>query len=1081
MRNAFYGYSYQKLVTTLILSMMDVERKIDTIEIEAVVDHKFDDIKVTTDEATFFFQIKDFKSVSLSDITISDNQIYIAGKPHKFSEAINVLCFNAIAIDPNCEILGIPAYKFENIYIISQSRLAIESRIEKFYHTDPQRKYLIDQFFSELLDNRILEIKKTDLPALNIFKTYLVEPTIVLARKVLNVENILLIKGKPGVGKSHLVVSLEKQFDNCIIYRFWVSNQNNDYHERLQYSNFIQDFSKKIFHNLRRYTEAEVIEKLAELEKTVIIDGFDHVENYNPKDFDAFVRFIDDLKKHCKVIVLSRPLQRTLSWKKQLLQNWNREETAIVLKDLYRIEKYNLVRKIFAITDGYPILVRYIAEQYKIGKKLPDFKTFGTLDNYYEEVIANEKGKQALSLFLCVRSYLMESEISSFLDGFSAAFVLEFVKEHPYLFELRLNRISLFHDSFITFLRKKSPNYKDVQERVNAIAYASIMGGEKRFLSRFSYFDFYPDQSREIIRRYACLTEFKTLMEGVIDFEAIRDFYNQIREILAELPPEDFTVLQYFDLAMVINIVQRDHISTLNGFNFTYCKSLIHNGFSIEQITSSDYLFGMMYYLQTDDGSLLMNGVSNSHYDTSRFFYQLKEDVDHEMYFFDKHEKALSAAEIEKLIKRTKRWEYRKTFAYILENLYIHAKARGAYKKLYKAIKYSMKGEKWKAESTLEDAFWKLQIEEPHPSWILKDARENLLSLGMSPDTNGYCTMSLAEFIRAHRRDGSFTMWVDILNFTRLALHQQRNIDIESISMFWTKYYQRGDHSLYSLDVALPIFERAGYTNMFDSVVLITKIQEMSEKGHRGLLAAYIMEHEPEFIMEILQDFHPTNLRISWFDLNYEYINILPDRIYDFELRELLRFHRSSNSIDYYEIENLLDSNKVDKFREDLIFNRFKIQIKDGDPEIEKLKALKIPYQAFEEKSYGSYETSGEARLEQGILDMENIAMIKEKQLRPHQVAAYGNGNYAAMADPDVYNVFEKEDIRKNIRTVLHSAITSRLTPIDYFHTLWTFPGNVLKLIDENQVDDHELKEYYDSFMLYLDLSMFELGYKQLE
>lgn len=1078
MRNAFYGYSYQKLVTTLILSMMDVERKIDAIEIEATVDHKFDDIKVMVEDTQFYFQIKDFRSISLNDIKISDGQIDIAGNPHKLSSAINVLFFNAITIVPNCDVLGIPAYKIENIYIISQSRLAIESSIEKLYSTDPKRKYLIDQFFSELLDNRTLEIKRTDLPALNIFKTSLVEPTIILTRKVLDVENIILIEGKPGVGKSHLVASLEKQFDNCIIYRFWVSNQNNDYHERLQYSNFIQDFSKKLFYNLKRYSAAEVVEKLAELEKTVIIDGFDHVENYNPKDLEVFIRFIDDLKVYCKVIVLSRPLQRKLSWKKQLLQNWNNKETEMVLKDLYRIEEYSLIKKIYTITDGYPILVRYIAEQYKIEKKIPDFKIFTSLDNYYEEVIANEKGKQALSLFLCVRSYLMESEIGSFLDPFGAAFILEFVKEHPYLFEVRLNRISLFHDSFITFLRKKATKYKDIQEKVNAIAYASIMAGERRFLSRFSYFDFYSDQKKEIIRKYASISEFKMLMEGVIDFEAIRDFYNQIRETLSDLSSDDFNVLHYFDLAMIINIVQRDHISTLNGFYFTYCKSLIHNGFSMEQITSSDYLFSMMYYLQTDDGTLLMNRTSNDHFDTSRFFNQLEEEVNHEISFFDKHQKALSASTIEKLIKETKRWDYRKVFAYILENLYIHPQASYAYKKLYKAIKYSMEGEDWKAVSTLEDALWKLEIEEPNPSWILKDAREKLLSLGMCSDTNQYCTMTLREFIKTHRSDGSFTMWVDILNFIRLALHQERKIDIESIAMFWTKYYQRKDHSLYSLDVALPIFERAGYTNMFDSIVLITKIQEISEKGYRGLLSDYIMEHEPEFIIKILKDFDPSNLRISCFDLQYEYINILPERIYNFQMRELLRFHRTSNRIDYYEIGNLLDSNKVDKFREDLIFHRFKIRIRKNDPTAEKLKTLKIPYETFMDETYGNYETTDIARLEQGILDKKNISIIKDRKLKPHQVASYGDGYYAAMADPNIYKVFEKEDVRKNIRAILYSAITSRLTPIDHFHTLWTFPGNVLKLIHENQVDDHDLKEYYNSFILYLELSMFDLGYR---
>jgi hypothetical protein len=42
MKNAFYGYSFQKLVTSLMLTKMDVERNIESIEIEALVDHKLD-------------------------------------------------------------------------------------------------------------------------------------------------------------------------------------------------------------------------------------------------------------------------------------------------------------------------------------------------------------------------------------------------------------------------------------------------------------------------------------------------------------------------------------------------------------------------------------------------------------------------------------------------------------------------------------------------------------------------------------------------------------------------------------------------------------------------------------------------------------------------------------------------------------------------------------------------------------------------------------------------------------------------------------------------------------------------------
>ncbi|HEY6141869.1 MAG TPA: hypothetical protein VIV55_00390, partial [Flavobacterium sp.] len=1037
MKNAFVGYSYQEHVTSLMLAKMDVERSISEIEIEAKVDHKFDDIKLIAGEIEYYFQIKDFDNISIKDLIISDGEVSIAGKKHKLSSSTNIIFFKNIEITPDCMVLDMEAYKLNNIYIISLNRVAIDQMIEILYKTDHLRKYIIDQFFSERLDNRKLLIKKGELPTLNVFKTYLVEPTVNVTRKVLDVENILLIEGKPGVGKSHLVVNLEKQYKNNIVYRFWISNQDNEYNERLQYNNFMLDFSKKLFENLKPYTEVEIIAKIKELEKTVIIDGLDHVENYNSKDLEAYISFIDNLKEACKVIVLSRPLQRELIWKKQLLGNWNQEQTKKVLNELYHIGEYTTNEKIYKITDGYPILVRYIAEQYKLEGSVPDFETFDTIDKYYEKLINGEKGKLALSLFLCVRSFIMESEIDLFLDSISASFVAEFIKEHPYLFEFKLNRISLFHDSFITYLRKINTNYKIIATNVNNIVYSSILKEEKRFLSRFTYFDLSIEEKKNIIKKYSSIVEFRNLMNGVIDFEAIQDFYTQIRETMPELSSNDLEIKDYYELSLILNMIFRDHISSLNGFHYTYCKTLLFNGFSAEDITSNRYLFGMLYYIETNDGSLILNITSDDLYDTRRFYSHLQNDVDEEITFFEKHKKALSATKIKSLLKDKKNWEYKETITHILENLYIHDVARKANKGLFQCIKYYMNGEDWKAKSILIDIIADFEIEDFKAAWILNDARKNLLSLGYHEKNNDYLNLTLKEYIVKNKDSGSFTMWVDILNYIRLSLHQERKIDLDSISLFWTKYYQRKDHSLYSLYAALPVFEKLGYIEMFDSVNLITKIQDISEKGYHGLLADYILEHPPEIIEHILTSFHPSHLSISWFLLPPEYINVLPDLVYNLEKIKLITYHRTNKNIRYDEIENLLDSNRLNQFRDDLAFHRYNIWIKEKSPEIKKLKALKIPYQTYKEKDYSSKESSGISRLDQGILDNDNIEMISEMKLKSYEVAAFSDGNYAALANPGIFQVYGKDDIKANIKAILFNAMTSRLRTINHFHILW--------------------------------------------
>ena len=196
---------------------------------------------------------------------------------------------------------------------------------------------------------------------------------------------------------------------------------------------------------------------------------------------------------------------------------------------------------------------------------------------------------------------------------------------------------------------------------------------------------------------------------------------------------------------------------------------------------------------------------------------------------------------------------FREIVTYILEDLFIHTENRKTYKIWYRGISEYMKGNEWKALTILEEITYDLGIDQYSLSYILKQAREYLLAIGKLPKENDFLNLPLKQYIVNHRNDTSFTMWVDILSYLRLALHQGRKIDLKSISLFWTKYYARKDHSLYALDTALPIFEKLGFIEMYDSVSLINKIQVMSEKGYRGLLADYIMQHPPEFMASIFK------------------------------------------------------------------------------------------------------------------------------------------------------------------------------------------------------------------------------------
>jgi hypothetical protein len=563
----------------------------------------------------------------------------------------------------------------------------------------------------------------------------------------------------------------------------------------------------------------------------------------------------------------------------------------------------------------------------------------------------------------------------------------------------------------------------------------------------------------------------------VIDFEAIQDFYSQIRETMPELSANDLEINNYYELSLILNMVYRDHLSTLNDFYFTYCKALLFNGFSIEDITSNRYLFGMMYYIETNNGSLILNLNSDSHYDTSRFYHDLQNETNEEILYFDKHRKPLLTKKIKALLKDKSNWEYRKIITYILEDLFIHEVSRNNFEDLNNSIHHYVNGDDYKANLILENFIVDYGIDDYQSRWILKDAYKNLLALGYISDKNDYLNLSLKEYIINHRHSGSFNMRDEILNYLRLSLHHNKKIDLASISLFWTKYYQRKDHTLYSIYAALPIFEKKGYIEMYESISLINKIQDISEKGYRGLLSDYIEEKNPEVIENILEYFHPSNLSISWFLLPSEYINVIPDLVYNLEKGNQIKYHRTNRKIPYDDIENLLDSNRLEQFRNDLIFYRYSIDIEEKNPAIKKLKSLKIPFQTYKDQNYGSKESSALSRLDQGILDDRNKEMILVKNLKPYEVAAYSDGNYSALSNPDIFQVFSKDDIKDNIKEIIYNAMTSRLRSIDHFHILWPFPGNVIKLLDDNEVVD-DFENLFQSFNVFLDMSMFDMKRK---
>lgn len=1068
-RNAFIGYTYQEQITFLFLVMMDVERKFNTLEIEADIDNNFDDIKIFSNKDLIYFQIKDFDKIGLSDLGFFKSEISIKGKKHTLSDnGMNVIVFKNIDIETNSRIFGLPALKRNNIYIISLSRMEADDLVNEFYIDNEKRKIIINRFFNDCLDNRVLKIKRGDLPIIDVFETKLLEETIHVGKKHLEFSNILLIEGKPGIGKSHYVNYLSEVYDNKIVYRFWTSNQDKDYKSRLVYKNFIDDFSKKLFGDYVIRNESEIIDKIRMDGLITIIDGLDHVENYNNGDLEKFIKFVDNLKVHSKTIVLSRPLKFNLKWKKQTLTNWNNCETHKVLNELYHISEYEVCEAIFNITDGYPILVRFMGEHFKAFKNIPPIEKLKGVDDYYRQILKDVNTKTALTLFLTSRSFFMKSELAMFLSDDLLDCVHEFINAYPYLFETRLNRISLFHDSLNKYLRELNINPVKRKSSVNTIVYQSILKEETRFMSRFSYFDLEREMKLEIIKKFTSIKLFQKIAKDCIDFEALRSFYIQIRESLNDISHSDLEIINYYDLALISNIVIRDQILTLNEFLYTYTKCLLFHGYSIEYITSSEYLFGMFTYVQENDSTLLYNITSDSNYDTTRFLEELENDVYTEETFFEIYEEAIKLSKpIDYYLGDDYKW--REYLTQILTNLYIHRTSDESLLALQNCIVTFIDISENKGVWALERIFLEKNLERRFPIWVLNDVRKNLMALGKLPGENPYLISSLKNYIIAYSWKGSFDMWPNILGYLRLSLKRNEKIDISSIGLFWCMYYKRKDYTVINMDVALKVFEENGLIGEETSIKKVVFAQSMSEKGIRHLLTDYISNRSPEIIEKVLDGFSKEDLNISWFDLPPKHINNFPEKLFNYATNTLLTYHRHNKQLDFNAIKNVFYSSKWMDLLEDLKLLKYKIRIPESSRELKKLKKYDIAIISFKEDI--DKPNTSDYRYNNGILDSRDIKYIIDNDLSLTEISGYLDGNYAALADLDVFKIYPKKDVSKHLKRIFYNAILGKVNSINSLGNLFYFIGNLPRLVNDYGVKS-DICELYVSFDVFLELSL---------
>lgn len=925
--NGLKGYNFQGTIYCYLLCLMDLEREIIELDAEVSVDNNFDDIFIKTQNDSFYLQVKNYKNVTFDKIKINATKVSITGHSPiniKSKEEYNnsILILRNLTIPKeriNSKIFGIDCVKINNCYIAGYFEDEYNNLIKNLYSNDSRYNEILITA-DKKLNTGIYKFVLDDLPPLNIFEQKLQEETKVIRKfSIDNKNDVLFIIGKPGVGKSHLVTELEKQniISNIIVERLWISENDKDKSNRLKYSNFIRDISYNLFNKSLVENEETIIKTLKERNITLVVDGLDHVENYNIEElelyFDFFKKFID-----IKLIVLSRPLKHNIDYEILELNNWTEQESMSYL-DFLGVSDYDIQLQVYEISKGYPIITSFLGKHFLLNGNLPKIEEVKDIFDFYDKLISD--GVSGLSLFLINNSYFKMKELEELLSKREYKILIEIIKHAGYLFSIHYDRIYLIHDSLNTYLRIKNPEYlEDNQDSIEKIK-ESINNGELKYLSRINRISLNKEDKVSIVKKYCNFDFIDESISKTIDYELIQDIICEFESIICD-NGISFNLNEMYEFILIKECINRNHHdgfyqliierikyyikNNLISFENIYSTGLLYYAYSCFKENKYDPL-STLYSTRLNDSDREISDFYDALEKSFKFFDFLKEKIDVEEYLKN-NIRNIDISDKDVLIK-------------VISYLYINKLEYNNYEKV--AIAAIDEHDDEKAEKLFKEICSKYNIRPFMAKSGVYKLKDYLFSLGIDNGDNYYKNKSLKEIIRDKAISGSFYVNDYICNYIRLAIFENRIIDIKSVGLYYFMYYNRKDYSLYKLPLALIIFYRKKYISLDECIKILDNSMEMSEKGIRTIMTDfYNLLSNEEF--ELAKKYW--NDKIILTDLDAEKINLVDEEIViSYFMKYIIGYHMSFRDVDYNDIDNLLKSKYSKRVIELLKFYYFKI------------------------------------------------------------------------------------------------------------------------------------------------------------
>lgn len=1071
-RNTLKGYNYQQRIFILFLSVMDTERNIGKIIVEALDTKNFDDIYIQDvickdkEKKSYRIQVKNYSDVSMDNIKIDGSVLNINGNKNEFdANDNNILIVNSSSIETNGYFMGFECTELDNLIIIPLTSKQVSDKLDNMFNSET-RELQIMHIADEITEQAKFEIEINDLPEI-INMSIDLENQTVLLRKVPESfpHNITFIEGKPGVGKSHFVNEINDKYSDAIIYRFWIGSQDPNRNRRIIFENFIAEMGIKVYKTAKKVIIDELIDTIKTEDKLIIIDGLDHVENYNLGQFKEFVEFIDALVG-VRVVVLSRPLKNKIEWNTESLLDWNYDETRLYLEVAHNITDYKIQNKIYTITKGYPIVTYFVAEDYKLNQVVDIKQSISSINEYYDCLfINNDKPSTAIGIFATGNCFFTEEELESFFSEPEVyETICEFIDTHPYLFKRIMNRISLIHDSFNTYLRIRIKTFLTRKEKTLKIIRDSILSGSIEYMDRMQSFNFDEEFYEVMLKKYSQFEEFEKLMLSTRDYNSIQSLYEQL-QIILEDRKDVLDIYQYYSFTLLYQIANRNN---LIGFDSMILQMLIymknHGGIE-DKIFSSDYIWHV-YLTCNNLENLTRQYIQNRHISDSQF-YDLIQNINEDFVFFDKKNKVIEFQDLEKKLQdeNVSGMDKVKLLGDYLVSVWIHGDETD---KFYEYFVEYIENSKDCVDLMLVE-LRKYKYDKFLLEYTLSLAEYQLHELGYFNENNKFRNISLLGIIKKGAKEGSYSATRLAASYLKLANYEKRDVDIENLAYAWSVYFEHKDYSVFTIDTALIVFENKGYIEENDSFKIITTLMDRSDDGISSLLTSYVNKKGVEYVDKLnkVGYFSNKDCKIRFWELNTELYSCFGKLDMKKQITELLSTYYQSKTLEGRNLQNVVNSKYRNMVLGGIEYYNYSI-LKPSVELIPELENRGIKYFGTSEENKVEYTPFG-----YGCIHEDDIPYIIENNISFEDISKYTDGWDSCLPFVDIYKIYDRQDIQNNYMAIIHNSIYARANQKDYLGRWSLLIGNIPEFLFKYEINV-DWDKFFNIFEKFLDLSLLE-------